>query len=488
VARAWTEPGALGATGSRLTGGPRPYSSPRRGARGLRRVWPLKVLADASATTVAVVAGLSLVARIWPTRSWQIQADQAALFVPAFLTAFAMHGLYRRDHRLVPSVLSDGSAVAKASATGIILSLAIDSALGGLHRRSLDVTQAVSIGLMAVALVPIGRYVVIRKIFGGAGYARRVIIAGSGRVAAIIASRLNRCGVEVTGMVDDDPPADSEVLGRLQDLPRLCVDHDVRHVVVCFSRTAADRLVGLLREAGTDLRICIVPRFYELLNWRLGIEEVQGVPLIHAASPQMSQAARRVKRAVDIIGSATLLALLSPVLLLIAVIIKLTSPGPVLFRQLRAGVGGRPFTMLKFRTMVTDADAQKWQLQAHNEADGPIFKIRADPRVTRVGRVLRRTSLDELPQLLNVVRGEMSLVGPRPFPVDESARIGDSARRRFDVPPGMTGLWQVSGRSDLNYDDLCHLDLLYVSAWSLWWDFRIMLQTPASVFARRGAF
>jgi lipopolysaccharide/colanic/teichoic acid biosynthesis glycosyltransferase len=155
---------------------------------------------------------------------------------------------------------------------------------------------------------------------------------------------------------------------------------------------------------------------------------------------------------------------------------------------LRAGVGGRPFTMLKFRTMVTDADAQKWQLQAHNEADGPIFKIRADPRVTRVGRLLRRTSLDELPQLLNVVRGEMSLVGPRPFPVDESARIGDSARRRFDVPPGMTGLWQVSGRSDLNYDDLCHLDLLYVSAWSLWWDFRIMLQTPASVFARRGAF
>ena len=174
--------------------------------------------------------------------------------------------------------------------------------------------------------------------------------------------------------------------------------------------------------------------------------------------------------------------------LLFAAAIKLDSPGPVFFRQDRMGRGGREFKIFKFRTMSNDAWAKRAAVAAQNEVDGPLFKMANDPRVTRVGRFLRRTSIDELPQLINVVRGEMSLVGPRPLPTEESRRLDGAAVARFDVSPGLTGLWQVSGRSDLTYADLQHLDSVYVRSWSLLWDLRIILATPASVFGARGAY
>jgi len=170
-----------------------------------------------------------------------------------------------------------------------------------------------------------------------------------------------------------------------------------------------------------------------------------------------------------------------------AIVIKWTSPGPVFFRQTRTGRDEAPFQVLKFRTMYQDAEARKSELLHLNEVDGPLFKMVDDPRITGPGRFLRRTSLDELPQLINVWRGDMSLVGPRPFVVSEAAEIEGWARKRFEARPGMTGLWQVSGRNELSHLELCRLDYLYVASWSFWWDMQIMWRTPGSMFKGRGA-
>ena len=231
-----------------------------------------------------------------------------------------------------------------------------------------------------------------------------------------------------------------------------------------------------------------MPRLYELITPRSTIQEVHGINLIDVAPPSRGYLQLFLKRAIDLVGSATLLVVLAPAMLVCAVAIRLTSPGPALFKQPRAGRHGQTFTLLKFRSMKCGADEDIAGLRGQSEVDGPLFKMKDDPRITRVGRFLRATSLDELPQLLNVLLGQMSLVGPRPFVVAEAQQIDGWAAKRFTVRPGMTGLWQVSGRSDLPFEDLRHLDYAYVSSWSLWWDLRILAKTPPTVFARRGAY
>jgi exopolysaccharide biosynthesis polyprenyl glycosylphosphotransferase len=194
------------------------------------------------------------------------------------------------------------------------------------------------------------------------------------------------------------------------------------------------------------------------------------------------------KRAVDVVGALVALVVLGPVLAAVAVVVKLSSPGPVLFSQVRYGRHRRRFRMYKFRTMVQDAEARQGQLEGMNDARGPVFKIRRDPRITRVGAFLRRTSLDELPQLWNVLRGDMSLVGPRPLPVRDVQRFGETwLMRRFSVLPGITGLWQVSGRSNLSFDEWIHLDLAYIDHWSPWLDLSILARTIPAVISGRGA-
>jgi exopolysaccharide biosynthesis polyprenyl glycosylphosphotransferase len=194
------------------------------------------------------------------------------------------------------------------------------------------------------------------------------------------------------------------------------------------------------------------------------------------------------KRAVDVVGALVALVVLAPVLAAVAVAVKLNSPGPVLFSQVRYGRHRRRFRMYKFRTMVQDAEARQGQLEGMNDARGPVFKIRRDPRITRVGAFLRRTSLDELPQLWNVLRGDMSLVGPRPLPVRDVQRFGETwLMRRFSVLPGITGLWQVSGRSNLSFDEWIHLDLAYIDHWSPWLDLSILARTIPAVISGRGA-
>ncbi len=243
----------------------------------------------------------------------------------------------------------------------------------------------------------------------------------------------------------------------------------------------------MLKALSGKVGVSIVPRYYELITSRSHVEDLSGLPMIDIAPASLSAGARFLKRSFDVVVSSVILVFLSPFFLVTALIIKLSSPGPVFFRQVRTGRNERPFSVLKFRTMYEDAEQRKSEILHLNEMDGPLFKVSDDPRVTRPGRFLRRTSLDELPQLINVWKGDMSLVGPRPFVVSEAAEIEGWARKRFESRPGMTGLWQVSGRNELSHLELCRLDYLYVASWSFWWDMQILWQTPATIFKGRGA-
>ncbi|MFI0451346.1 sugar transferase [Actinomadura sp. 6N118] len=237
-----------------------------------------------------------------------------------------------------------------------------------------------------------------------------------------------------------------------------------------------------------DVELVVAPALMDAAGPRISIRPVAGLPLLHVEHPELDGGRKFLKSMVDRVGSLAGLAFLSPLILAIAIAIKVTSSGPVLFRQVRVGRDGSEFTVLKFRTMVVDAEARKVELIEHNENDGVLFKMKQDPRITKVGRWLRRYSLDELPQLINVVRGDMSLVGPRPPLPEEVARYGDDVRRRLVVKPGMTGLWQVNGRSDLTWEESVRLDLRYVDNWSLALDLQIMWKTWSAVFRGSGAY
>lgn len=218
------------------------------------------------------------------------------------------------------------------------------------------------------------------------------------------------------------------------------------------------------------------------------LRPVGGLPLVYVERPQSEAASTWLKRAFDIVGAAAVLLLASPIMAITALLIKREDGGPVLFRQERVGRDGTTFPCLKFRSMVVDAEAKLRALQSQNMADGVLFKMTDDPRITRIGKVIRRLSIDELPQLVNVLRGEMSLVGPRPSLPSEVERYHSDVMRRLRVRPGLTGLWQVSGRSDLSWDDAVRLDLYYVDNWSMMQDLHILVRTVRAVLASRGAY
>jgi exopolysaccharide biosynthesis polyprenyl glycosylphosphotransferase len=435
------------------------------------------------------IAGLTLGAglayRRFSDGSLQPRLATAAVVVVAFLVALALAGSYGRGASGLITRPVNGSSLLHGLPLGVLLAMFATRAPAPLDVEDFQLGEATLVGVLCLLAIPATRMVVWSLV--RPRRLRRVIIVGTGRVAATVAARLHRSSrVRVLGMVDDDPSGPARVLGTQADLPELCARYQVDDVVVAFSRTPTHETLDFLRRVGDQVSVWVVPRLYELLSWRSEVGELQGIPLLGVAPAQAARAARAAKRAFDVVVAGLLLLLFAPVFAITALAIRLTSPGPVLFRQLRTGQHGRPFRIYKFRTMCVDAEEQRTALTEHNEVDGPIFKMRQDPRVTRVGHWLRQTSLDELPQLLNVLRGEMSLVGPRPFPVEESAKIDGWAAARFSVPPGMTGLWQVCGRNALSYDDLRHLDYVYATSWSLLWDLRILLQTPVSVLDRRG--
>jgi exopolysaccharide biosynthesis polyprenyl glycosylphosphotransferase len=253
-----------------------------------------------------------------------------------------------------------------------------------------------------------------------------------------------------------------------------------------FPQDDAVELVDQCHRRGVSVRLA--PSTMEILIHRAEFVPGQSVPLFELGPPVFEGVDFALKRTFDIIGATLLLVLLSPLLILIMLAVSVSSRGPILFRSIRRGIGQRPFPCLKFRTMHSDAEERQADLEELNEASGALFKIRDDPRLTTVGRVLRRFSLDELPQLVNVLRGEMSLVGPRPLPERDYDMLEDWHRKRYLVLPGITGLWQVSGRSELDFDDLVHLDFIYLESWSLALDLTILLKTLPAVLLRRGAY
>jgi exopolysaccharide biosynthesis polyprenyl glycosylphosphotransferase len=281
---------------------------------------------------------------------------------------------------------------------------------------------------------------------------------------------------------------ESPVLYELGDvLAKEAVDEVFVALPVERYSNIVDGVVQQCEEQGIMVRVR-TPMF-NLRIARTHIDDLDGVPVISIHSGPQEGWQLFVKRLIDAVGSAFLVILLSPLLLLVSLLIKATSPGPVFFRQERLGLNKRRIKLLKFRTMVPDADKQQRELEHLNEAEGPVFKIKNDPRVTAVGRFLRRFSIDELPQLFNVLTGEMSLVGPRPLPIRDVERIDAQwHKRRFSVKPGLTCLWQVNGRSDVNFERWVRLDLEYIDRWSLGLDMKILAKTIPAVMRGSGAY
>jgi exopolysaccharide biosynthesis polyprenyl glycosylphosphotransferase len=282
-----------------------------------------------------------------------------------------------------------------------------------------------------------------------------------------------------------DPSTES--VGHLVNLLH---EHSVNAVVVNLAGIDNTRLQFLLSACEREgVSVIVRPGFFARSPFGMSVDWFAGEPVIHYSAQSAPSSHLILKQLFDVTAAGCLLLLISPLFLLVAAAVKLSSPGPVLFRQQRAGLNGRPFQLLKFRSMRSGAEAEQASLAKKNEMTGPVFKIAKDPRVTPVGRFLRRHSLDELPQLWNVLRGEMSLVGPRPLPVDEVKRFNDDAhRRRLSVRPGLTCLWQISGRNDITqFEDWVRMDLAYIDQWSLWLDFKILLGTiPVVIFGRGG--
>jgi exopolysaccharide biosynthesis polyprenyl glycosylphosphotransferase len=389
-------------------------------------------------------------------------------------------------------VLSASMAVIAVVAT---LSLAIDAELG---RRYIAVSLP-----MATLLTLLSRYVARKVVHWRRRrgfYMSDVLLVGHGRSVAELVRQVRRevhHGMRVVGVcVPDGRP--SEDLARL-GVP---VHGTFADVEDALSRSGADTVAVLacpemdgaeLRRlawslAGRGVDLVVAPALMEVAGPRIAIRPVCGLPLLHVDEPYLSGGRRLAKEILDRSLALVALVLLSPLVVGIAVTIRLTSPGGAIFRQTRVGLNGRPFTMWKFRTMVQNAPAQRPALDgANRHSTGHLFKVAADPRVTPVGRWLRRTSLDELPQLVNVLLGQMSLVGPRPLPASDEPYEGE-ARRRLYVKPGLTGLWQISGRSDLDWEESVRLDLRYVEQWSLALDALIIWKTLFAVAKGRGAY
>jgi exopolysaccharide biosynthesis polyprenyl glycosylphosphotransferase len=295
----------------------------------------------------------------------------------------------------------------------------------------------------------------------------------------------------MVGFISLTPRPDNGLrsLGRIDDLPDVLDAHRVQEVIIAdpdFPEERAVELVDQCHRRGVTVRIA--PSTMEILVHRAEFVPGASVPLFELRPPVFDGVDYFVKRSFDFCAAGLLILVLSPLLLACAVAVRLSSRGPILYRSIRPGIGGEPFACLKFRTMRQDADSLQAQLEADNEATGPLFKIREDPRTTRVGTLLRRYSLDELPQLLNVVAGKMSLVGPRPLPQRDFDQLEEWHKKRYLVLPGLTGLWQISGRSELDFDDLVRLDFLYLERWSIGLDLAILLKTIPAVLSRRGAF
>jgi exopolysaccharide biosynthesis polyprenyl glycosylphosphotransferase len=449
--------------------------------------------ADAMALAVAAVgaAGVETLLNVHTTvhaQSFHFSTTLIRLFVSVPLMALLLAGS-RAGWRLRNTVGGQLAATTPAIAAGGLISLAGWSLISDANLVQAPPSDAIlimcALGILTVAVTRLAHHAAP---LGAGGRTRRVVIVGSGLVAARVTEEFNASGgVEVIGFVDDDPMDPTGWLGKLRDLAFVCERDGVDHVVVAFSRSRPEDLIEALRPVQGRVAITVVPRLFDVLPATANMHDLgSGLTGISVAPVSFGWGSRVAKRSIDVVGATMALLLLSPLLLTLALAIKATSKGPVVFRQTRVGKNNQAFSMLKLRSMKIERSVP--HPAAGQAVTGPFPKLKDDPRVTSVGRILRRTSLDELPQLWNVLLGEMSLVGPRPFVPADDAWITDWAQRRYSVRPGITGLWQVSGRNNLTFEEMCRLDNLYVSCWSASLDIRILLRTLRAMAGGSGAY
>jgi exopolysaccharide biosynthesis polyprenyl glycosylphosphotransferase len=415
---------------------------------------------------------------------WEAEAKWLPFLVLVAALVFWRAGLYGPRERR-------GGAGRIVSSLFLVMLLTLAFSIGTGYRHTTFGLYVTSFVLSALLIgVLRGSYEVItRDMWRFAGVKRRAVLVGDGERLVTLRRALG----ETRGGIDykflGSLSADGGDLGSLADLPRVLREQRPDELIVSSTDLGEEELLDLVEEAHRwGVKVRLAPNTTELLMQRAEYVAGQRVPLFELRPPVFVALDWAIKRAFDLSVSLGLIIVLAPAWLICALMVKLDSPGPIFYRDRRVGLGEAEFGMFKFRSMYVDASERQAGLEESNEASGPLFKIKDDPRVTRVGRILRRYSIDELPQVLNVLRGEMSLVGPRPLPLRDFVQLEDWHRKRYLVLPGMTGLWQVSGRIDLSFDDLVRLDFYYLENWSIWLDISILAKTLPAVAARRGAY
>ncbi len=450
--------------------------------------------ADFLGVYLAILTALWLKAGL-TTGDWQasnVAAQTEELFNFAFLVTvllFARSGLYSsRGER--PGMTRIASSLFQVTLVAFVFAVASRETFSSYYIFYGTLFFAV----FYVSLFRLGYEKVTGLLLRLAGYQRRSVLVGSGQHIEAVGHALRDAAtptVKVVGFISLTPRPNNGLvsLGTLDDLASVITRHRIDEVIIAdpdFPQPEAVELVDVCHNQG--VRVRIAPSTMELLVHRAEFVPGEAVPLFELKPPVFEGFDYALKRSFDILVSSLLLVLLSPVLASCALAVRLSSRGPTVYRSMRPGIGGKPFACLKFRTMYRDADQRQADLESLNEASGALFKMRDDPRMTPVGRFLRRYSLDELPQLFNVLRGQMSLVGPRPLPERDFQKLEEWHKKRYLVTPGITGLWQVSGRSELDFDDLVRLDFLYLERWSVFLDLSILVKTIPAVFTRHGAF
>ena len=474
---------------------------------GVKRRW-LFIAGLVVSDVILINAAFAIAYWIRYDLQWLRAVDPAYLvpyvvFLPLILTLSVLLILiYRREglYRMRPgaSWFDEVYAIINGTTTGIVIMvvLVFISSPAFYSRLIFFYAGALIVGLLSLSRLLKG--VVERRLRRrGIGVARAIIV-GAGEVGRTVMRAMvahPELGYQIVGFVDDDPARGTTNIGRfkglgnLDNLPHLIQDEAIDEVIITLPWQYHRKILAIMAQCEREaIRARIVPDLFQMTLSRMAITEIAGIPLVGVKPISISGVNRLFKRGIDFAFSLCVLIVSAPLMALVALAIKLDSPGPVLFGQERVGQGGECFTCYKFRSMTVNAEEQKLLLRDLNEADGPLFKIKDDPRRTRIGRWLRRLSLDEIPQFYNVLRGGMSLIGPRPALPAEVAQYQPWHMRRLDVAPGITGLWQVSGRSDLPFDEMALLDIYYAEQWSPALDVKILLRTIPTVIFGDGAY
>jgi exopolysaccharide biosynthesis polyprenyl glycosylphosphotransferase len=465
------------------------------------RVW-LLVLID------LVLINLALIGAFWMRYElrWFAEVGYGAELADYLLFAvilsillpimFKLDGVY--NARRGESWFDQMYAIVNATAKGTVVLLALTFAFRPLVYSRLLFLEAAVLIVVFTGLARLAKGVIEGRLRRRGIGVERVLIVGGGEVGrTVIRTIVARpdLGYQILGLVDDNPDKGHTTIGRvkglggLDQLPEIVDKEGVDQVIITLPWMYHRKIMGVVHECERKrIQARIVPDLFQMSLSRVDVDDLGGVPLIGVRKTTIGRWQLALKRGMDVTISVVGGVLALPLIGVIAAAIKLDSPGPAVFRQLRVGKRGKGFWCYKFRSMHQGAE-QEWQhLAAYNERDGAAFKIKDDPRRTRVGRWLRRTSLDELPQLFNVLRGDMSWVGPRPPLPEEVSQYEAWQMRRLEVAPGITGLWQVSGRSNLSFDEQCLLDIYYIENWSPYFDIKILLRTVPILFTGDGAY